>query len=362
MTSTHSTSGPLLLGHPGSKALLTPSPDQPKTEITKSGTLTLHLGGSCLPEGLVPPGVLELKLDDTAPKFSAKAIRSVDHLMIADLNADQSFPKTLKKLFLTRYTGSTPLPRGCDVFINFANRTNVGPGHKHYLFSDPSSQMSMSNASTENYMCMSEPVTINAFGCDYKVIKRVSLSQPLAPRPKTPLFLFRLNIGNAELKPEHIGSIKELKLTGSPTFKAATIAGLDSLIIDDLNEHMSFPETLKWLIIGNYSGVTPLPKIKGVCVHAGHCEKITTDTEHHIFYYGHGGVHQKNDETFECIGKHQTITVGSSDFSVLKREPKVKPVPAPVLAPDVNTKILEELTNLQKAITDMALMLASSKV
>ena len=339
---------------------------------TKSGFLTIDAGTSSLPEGVVPSGVSELRLEGSAPTFSAQAIDGIENLMVPDLNAGMFFPATLKRLFIANYTGSVPLPLfpGLDVFICALSRSKISPGYEHFLWLPIAPRGFVS--SDEFYVPVGSTEIIKVFGLNYNIIKRVPRSKTISPAP---VLHFKLNIGNLTLRSEQIGSIKELALTDpAPKFEAETIAGLDSLVITDLNGFMAFPETLKWLIIESYSGRVPLPKVQNICIHADRSRHVKTEIEHYIFYYRDGEVPIRNNDLFECTGKPEQIVVCGDTYMIRKRVPKAKLAPVivstPVIVPApiasvqsdqaVHAEILQMLKGLQEAITGLGQILGQA--
>lgn len=330
----------------------------------KSGVLTIDTGThtSYLPEGVIPPGVSDLIIRGSAPTFSAQAITGIENLMVADLTVGMSFPWTLKRLFIASYTGSVPLPHlpGGDVFVSTYDQNKVSPGSEHYIWLLSSCYSTEHAFSTKSYVVVGSTDTIKVFGQSYGITKRVPRSESVLPAP---VLHFKLDIGSDTLRPEQVGSIKELSLTGSaPKFEAETIAGLEALVISDLNKGMAFPETLKWLIIESYSGRVPLPKVQNVCVHAERSKHIKTEIEHSIFYFRNSAVPVKDNDLFECVGEPQQIVVCGDTYSIRKRVPKALLVPAPVIAPvlsdqAVHAEILKMLKGLQEAVASLSQIL-----
>ena len=367
-----------------------------QTDSTEKCILTVHIGSCSLPVGLVPPGVKELDVCGHQPKFSAEAIATVNHLEIYDLERDMLFPETLDKLFIRSYSGKVHLPKVRNIFISVSCKNKVGPGYEHYLYGSSASVSTIK--STDIYDCAPSPETVKAFNRTYNVIKRipktaVDPSRGLAPNKG---HLIELSTGSNEILAEHIGSIKELRLTSkAPRFSAEAIAGLNTLVISDLNQNMHFPETLKRLFIGGYTGTVPLPKVQNVFIHSHWAHNVNDRVPHYLFHYGLGEIRELGDrrtddteslatdskvsstiptdsEIFECVGVQQTGALFGTDISILKRVPKVILVPEPVPVPDLastptsgirtdaNAKILEILASQQKAIADLIQLLEST--
>lgn len=167
----------------------------------------------------------------------------------------------------------------------------------------------------------------------------------------------KIDVGSGTLLPESVGSAKELVLYGNPKFEASTIAGVESLVISDLNKNMFFPPTLKRLIIRNYTGTVPLPKVGMVAVHCCDSRYIKDRVEHYIMHFGESPVPKRVNEMFECVGDRQVITVCGDVFNILKREPRVQADPGctiEVPVPPATTPELSQNEPMSKVLETLA--------
>ena len=90
---------------------------------------TLNVGNGVVTADMIPLACEELTLKGK-PTFEAKAITSLDTLVITNLNKHMAFPETLNRLVIDRYSESVPLPTVQNVFIASSCRSPV----THYAF------------------------------------------------------------------------------------------------------------------------------------------------------------------------------------------------------------------------------------
>lgn len=153
--------------------------------------------------------------------------------------------------------------------------------------------------------------------------------------------------GDGELACNSIpAGMTEIKLTGKRLkFSAEAIAGVDTLYLKDIRVGMFFPETLRKLIIREYSGCVPLPNVHKIYVHANNDCNIDQPIEHYAYHFGQSDIPNEKLESdmFESVGDQEVLNVMGRDFTVVRRVPlAIQPSsPYAVLKTTVKAPILE---------------------
>lgn len=177
--------------------------------------------------------------------------------------------------------------------------------------------------------------------------------------PSTETLCLTIHIGDGVLTKDMIPlAIKQLKLKAkvprtnpshrehNSQFNADAITGLTHLMIRDLNPNMQFCEGLEMLLITEYSGKQPLPRVQNVYVHAVYSDWVTNAVEHYLFFDGKKVIPDKliKSDAFVTDGLQSIVNAFGKEYTVIKRKPVCpsplpepeplpasKPLPAPVL-------------------------------